>query len=78
MSKIQPISTAPSGRFVLVHHKNFGWIEAMFDQDVYDQSFVTHGLKRGGFGWSNPGQDNWMYHCDIDAWAELPTQEVQD
>lgn len=74
--KAQPIATAPSGRFVLVKHKVFGWIEAMFDPEVYTQSIQQHGDK-GGFGWSNPGQDNWMYHRDMEAWAELPEAHDQ-
>lgn len=75
--KAQPIATAPSGRFVLVKHKAYGWIEAMFDEQVYAQSIQLHGIDKGGFGWSNAGFDNWLYHRDMEAWAELPEEVTE-
>ena len=72
--KAQPISTAPSGRFVLIKHKEFGWLEAMFDPAVYAQSIQQHG-EPGVFGWTNAALDNWIFLTDISAWAELPEEE---
>lgn len=74
--RAQPIATAPSNRFVLVKHKVYGWIEAMFDPLVYAKSVQQYGAEIGGFGWTNPGVDNWLYHRDMEAWAEVP-EEVE-
>jgi len=74
--KAQPMDNFPKGRFILAKHKNYGWIEAIFDEAVYNQSIVLHG-SNGGFAWSNPGTDNWMFHKDILAWAELPSEEIR-
>lgn len=73
--KARPITTHPKGRFVLIKHKAYGWIEAMFDEEVYKQSLDTHGPGAGGFAWSNPTLDCWLYHCDVIAWAELPEEQ---
>jgi len=72
MSKAQPISTAPSNRNVLAQHKVYGWVEAYFDPDVYAQSIQQWGAETGGFGWSCPAFDDWLYHRSMLAWAELP------
>lgn len=71
MNKAQPMETAPKNRPVLVKHKVLGWFQAQFYQDVYDQSIAQHG-DLGGFGWSAIWSDNWLYHKDMIAWAELP------
>lgn len=76
--KAYPIETAPHGRFILVKHSVYGWIEAMFDPVVYEQSVQVWGPDKGGFGWSNPGMDNWMYAKDVELWAELPIEEVSE
>lgn len=72
---IYPGATAPGDRAILVKHREHGWIEAQFDADVYVQSIVKHGEELGGFGWSSPAFDNWLYHRDILAWTELPTDD---
>lgn len=64
----------PVGRRILIKHSVYGWIEAWFDQEVYEQSLAYPGSYHG-FGWSNSGLDNWLYHRDVMAWSELPVEE---
>lgn len=73
MMKVQPIETVPTGRTVLVKHKVFGWFQAQFHKDVYDQSIAQH-EDLGGFGWGAAWSDSWLYHKDMIAWAELPEE----
>lgn len=68
----QPVDTIPKDRKILVKHEHFGWIEAQFDEQVYNQSIQQHGEVLGGFGWDSRAKGEWLYHRDITAWAELP------